>query len=214
MTKTEKNRIRNALKHQYQVSLKFNGNIIVMGKDLDNPKKNIYYCIRHDEFFSSLPDKMLYESRKGCSVCSGQTKWTTESVVKRIQFLNQDKFGNNTLLIDKFDYTGIHQEIWLTCLIDGHRWKVTIASLIHQGTGCPECAGLAEISFDELHERNNEINTDEKGILRIIIKTTRKWYEENYKGNTTKIWVGCIDKDHPDWEISLDKLLNAKNWVS
>ena len=215
MKKSELKRIQKALNHQYQVSLKFNGNIIVIGKDPDNPKKNIYYCIQHDEYFSSLPTKMLIDSRKGCLICSGREIWTTDSVIKRIQFLNQDEFGNNTLLIDSFEYKQMHQEIWLTCIIDGHRWKAEITTLIHGDHGCRMCSNRNKnnhlrISFDDLHGRNNEINTDENGVLRVIIRCTRKWYEKKYKGNVTKIPVGCNNPDHPDWEVRVAALLNRE----
>ena len=214
MTNKELKRIQNALKHQQEVSIKFGGNIIVIGKDPNNKSKNIYYCIQHDEFFSYIPGNILKESRKGCSICSGYTIWTTESIIKRIQFLNQDEFGNNTLVIDEFDYKNINQEIWLTCLIDSNRWKASIGNLIHKETGCRICANRnmnnhLKISFDDLHRRNNEINTDENGILRIIIKCTRKWYEEHYKGAHTKIWVRCSE-GHPDYQVSVNDLLNGE----
>ena len=204
----EKNRIMNTIKHQHQVSLKFNGNIIVIGTYKNANTKIEYYCIEHDTFFFAIPAEIIKERRKGCSVCSGLTNWTTESVIKRIQYLNRDQYENNTLIIDEFEYKKLTQEIWLTCLIDGYRWKTTIFALIHRETGCPECYGTKKISFDELHERNNEINTVD-GVLRISIKCTRKWYEENYKNNQTKIPVGCSE-GHPDWWISVNKLLNQE----
>ena len=207
MTTRELNRIRNAIKHQHQVSIKFGGNIIVIGTYKNMNTKIEYYCIQHDVYFSSIPDKILIDSRKGCIRCSGREIWTTESVIKRIQYLNRDQDGNNTLIIDEFDYKNTNQEIWLTCLIDGYRWKAQIQNLIHTETGCPECANT-KITYDDLHRRNNEINTDEFGVLRIIIRCTREWYEQNYKGNTTKILVGCIEEDHPDWEVTIANLLN------
>ena len=208
MTKLELKRIQNALKHQHQVSIKFGGNIIVIGIYKNNNTPIEYYCIKHDVFFFAIPTDILLKSRKGCIICSGRELWTTDSVIKRIQFLNQDQYGNNTLVIDDFEYKNVHQEMWLTCLIDGHRWKAKITSLIHNKYGCKMCAGKAKITYDELHRRNNEINTDAFGVLRIIIKTTRKWYDEHYKGNTTKILVGCSNSDHSDWWISIGSLLN------
>ena len=214
LSKSEKNRIRNALIHQYQVSIKFGGNIIVMGKYKNMNTAIEYYCIPHDVYFKITPDQILTDSRKGCLICNGREIWTTELVIKRIQFLNQDEFGNNTLIIDSFEYNKLTQEIWLTCLIDGYRWKASIGNLIHIETGCAKCAGHAEVTYDDLIRRNNEINTDEFGVLRIIIKCTRKWYEENYKNGDTKILVGCSNGDHPDWEVRVSNLLNKETGCS
>ena len=213
MTKTELKRIQNALKHQYEVSLKFNGNIVVIGTYINNNAPIEYYCITHDVFFFVRPTAIIYNNRKGCSICSGLTNWTTDSVIKRIQYLNQDEFGNNTLLIDEFEYEKLTQDIWLTCLIDGHRWRTSIGNLIHNTTSCKQCTiRNRKISFDELHRRNNEINTDEFGVLRVIIRCTREWYDEHYTTATdTKILVGCSNSDHPDWEVSITCLLNAES---
>ena len=211
MTNKEKNRIKKTLKHQYEISIKFGGNIIVIGNFNNNSTKIEYYCIRHDEYFFARPVDILLQSRKGCLICAGREIWTTELVIKRIQFLNQDQNGNNTLIINDFEYKNIHQEIWLTCLIDGHGWKASIGNLIHSESGCLVCARKSKISYDDLHRRNNEINTDEFGVLRIIIKCTRKWFERNYKNVQTKILVGCNNPDHPDWEVSVHNLLNSES---
>ena len=215
MTKLELKRIQNALKHQHEVSIKFGGNIIVIGTYKNVNTKLLYYCIEHDIFFDCAPSAILVDSRKGCIICSGRENWTTESIIKRIQFLNQDSDGNNTLVIDEFEYKNINQEIWLTCLIDGHKWKASIGSLIHNKSGCLVCYNNSRnshlrISFDELHRRNNEINTID-GVLRIIIRCTRAWWDEHYKNSQTKIPVGCNDPDHPDWWVSVSNLLNNES---
>ena len=212
LSKTELKRIQNALKHQSEVSIKFGGNIVVIGTYINNYTPIEYYCILHDEFFCCVPINILKENRKGCRACSGKTQWTTELIIKRIQFINQDQDGNNTLIIDDFDYKRVDQYIWLTCLIDGHKWKAQITDLIHSKHGCSECIiRNKRISYDELHERNNKINTDEFGVLRVIIRCTREWYERNYKGTQTKIPVGCSNPDHPDWWVQVGSLLNAES---
>ena len=200
MTKAELKRIKNALKHQCEVSIKFGGNIIVIGTYKNTNTSIEYYCIKHDEYFFAMPSKMIAESRKGCSVCSEKTNWTTEFVIKRIQYLNRDEFGNNTLMIDEFVYQNLNQEIWLTCLIDRHRWKVLVGNLIHRRSGCPRCMfNLSKLTIEEFFNRIPSIFLNENG------NPLHKYNLRNFNGAGSIIKI--FDPDYGWFEKRVDYYL-------
>lgn len=77
----------------------------------------------------------LVNAKKGCPKCGGVYRHTKKERVNQINSLNNIRFVKWVGL-----YKNQKSKAIVKCLIDGHEWPVSVASLINAGTRCPTCA--------------------------------------------------------------------------
>lgn len=83
----------------------------------------------------------------GCAKCAGNVRLTTEDAKREV-----GKLGFKLLTED---YKNAQQKLTFRCE-DGHTWRTSYNSVVHRGTGCPECAkkrNKSETICREIFER-------------------------------------------------------------
>ena len=130
----------------------------------------------------------------GCPQCSGVRRWTRKDREEQISALESIQFVGWV-----GGYNGNRSKVLVKCRIDGFEWEASVNSLLHNKTGCPQCAGNRRYSADERISQINNLESIE------FIK-----FVDKYIGATSKVLVRC-KKDLYEWASTIDGLVNAKN---
>ena len=83
------------------------------------------------------------------------------------------------------------------CEIDGYEWSASVAALVNNGTGCPQCA--IKLKRTDEQERIEQINALPN--IRFV-----RWDGE-FKNNTSKAVCRC-DIDGYEWSVTVNNLIN------
>lgn len=106
--------------------------------------------------------------RRGCSVCSGKHRYTTEEWVRLARKTRGDEYGYL-----KADYKGANEKICITCKKHGSFWQTPREHIA--GNGCPVCC-------------------KNKGESRVASVLEKKGYILNESYFTEQTLDGCEDK--------------------
>lgn len=108
-------------------------------------------CLEHGEFWQTPSDHLR---GKGCSICGGNRKLTTEEFVERAKKIHGDKYDYSKVL-----YDGMEKKVCIICPIHGEFWQTPHNHLKY---GCFKCSdSKLEATVREILEKNN-INFEEQ----------------------------------------------------
>lgn len=169
-----------------ELSIK-NPTIKVVDKYNGNKKSIRHYCIKHDEYFDNIPERIL--SGVGCPKCSTENRRNGSVLLKtNDQYLEEVK-NNNPTIIPLETYKGANISILHKCTIHNIEWNCTPSRIIH-GTGCYYC-GIEKASKSS--RKTNEKYIDEVNNINPNITVLGK-----YDGNFTPILHKC-NKHNIEW---------------
>ena len=106
------------------------------------------------------------------------------------EMVNQKTDGKVKLLF----YGGMGRKSAFECAVCGHRWYAQTASVVHLGSGCPECAAKnSRLTQEEFEKRLGAYTVDVLG---------------EYKGYRTPVLVRCkiCNREYEAWPNNLVKL--------
>ena len=86
------------------------------------------------------PNQILHVS--GCPKCSGNYKRTQSEYINEIYKINQ-----NIEVLGEFD--GVYKKIKHKCKNCGYIWNPFPSDILHNGAGCPKCAGHMKRTHDD-----------------------------------------------------------------
>ncbi|MBU3186666.1 hypothetical protein [Clostridium estertheticum] len=90
-------------------------------------------------------------------------KLTLEEVINKVKVINP-----NIKILSK-EYINISTKLECECLIDGHRWGVSLNAISSKGRGCPVCGGSIRLTIEDVKE-NISIISPSVEILSNIYK--------------------------------------------
>lgn len=130
---------------------------------------------------------------KGCPVCGGKIKLTTQEYNDRLKILN-------TNIKPLEDYINARTPILHECLICGHRWKASPTNVL-KGQNCPECRNnmLRKIMLKDDSQYRYELMCVNPDVVPM----------EPYKGANVPILHKCL-RDGCEWKSAPSNLLWGK----
>ena len=204
-------------KHQEyvnKITIKYDGNIIVIGQFINLITPIEHYCIKHNNNFDASPNTMLYsKTRKGCLECSGYERWTYLRLVTELALICfPDGTPKFLLITSEDDFNRNYKNttskcIRLRCTKDGYEWDTTIHNLINSRRGCSRCSGQEEWTYLRLVTTLALICFPD-GTPRFILLTSEKYFYKNFEGVKTRIRLRCT-LDGYEWETSINNLING-----
>ena len=96
------------------------------------------------------------------------------------------------------DYVGTTSRVMCKCKIDGFEWTTTLSSLLHVGTGCPNCSRKRRWTAEE---RIEQINSN-SGIIFLS-------WDGEYKNHKSKANLKC-GIDGFEWSARIDSVISSK----
>lgn len=85
-------------------------------------------CPEHGEFWQTPKDHL---SGRGCSICGGGVKHTTETFIEKARKIHGDKYDYS-----KVEYHSAHEKVCIICPEHGEFWQEPDN---HYRCGCPHC---------------------------------------------------------------------------
>lgn len=144
-----------------------------------------------DGFEWSVSVNNIVNGGKRCPHCAGNRMWTSEERIEQINSLESIEF------VSWFDdYKNNNSKANVRCEIDGFEWSATVNSLVNDGNGCPQCAGLRRWTSEERIEQINKLEN-----IEFV-----SWVNV-YKGVSSKANVRC-SKDGFVWESTINNIVN------
>ena len=165
--------------------LKFNNKFDYSEIDYINSKTKIKIrCKQHDYWFYQVPSDHL-RCKKGCIYCTGKTKWTIDSFIKRAKEKHNNKYNYHK--ISKVDTVN---KLTINCPTHGD-----FEQLLHHhlnGQGCPVCGTIKTSS-------ENKYNTDDFiNKAKEIHKDKYDYSKVDYIDSKTKVKITC--EEHGEFE--------------
>ena len=121
-------------------------------------------CKIHGAFLS-LPHNLI--KGRGCSMCAGNRKLTTESFLEKARA----KHGN------KYDYSKVfsptsHKMIVVTCSEHGDFHQTAYHHL--RGSGCPRCSDYSRLDNKDFIQRAKKIHGNRYDYSKVAYKNSRE----------------------------------------
>ena len=158
------------------------------GEYANNKSRAVVRCEQDHEWDARVVNLF---SGKGCPECAGKRRWTADERIAQINALNGIRFTR---------WDGVHcgkkSKAVVQCAIDGYEWSASMDSLLNNGSGCPQCAGVRRWTADERVEQINSLT----GISFV------RWLDGEYRGARSKAVYRC-DKGH-EWSAGVYSILN------
>lgn len=152
---------------------------------VDSATKVCIICPEHGEFWQT---PMNHVNGKGCSMCSGNKKLTTEEFIKKCE-----KNKNNKYDYSKVNYINTDVKVCIICPEHGEFWQTPYKHLI-KGQGCPKCYGTFKVSNEEFIKKAKTIHNNKYDYSKV-----------DYKNNHTKVCIIC--PEHGEfWQTPLHHL--------
>lgn len=102
------------------------------GKYRNKYSKAVCRCDNDGHEWSASVDNLIHGS--SCPECAGQRRWTANERNEQINALS-----NITFVRWESEYRNKYSKAVCRC-DKGHEWSASVASLVNNGTGCPNCA--------------------------------------------------------------------------
>ena len=131
--------------------------------------KIIITCSKHGDFLQ-IPHSHL--DGKGCMLCSGKQKKTTEDFVK-----DASKIHGSSYSYEKVNYKGIFTKVIITCPKHGDFFQKPNDHLNNHG--CASCGGTKLMTLKEFIGKSNEIHHN-------------KYQYKDYVRNGIKVTIICL----------------------
>jgi hypothetical protein len=126
--------------------------------DYVNKKNKVcIICHEHGEFYQ-LPNNHL--KGRGCPVCSGNKKKTTEEFIKEAQKVHGDKYDYS-----KTNYVNARIKVCIICPIHGEFYQTSNNHL--KGRGCPYCNGTKKSTTEQFVEQAKEVHGDKYDYSKV-----------------------------------------------
>lgn len=93
----------------------------------------------------------------GCPFCSINRRWSYDVLMESIKNLHPNfDLGQNT----RESFNGVKTVLNLRCELDGcgYQWKTSVVSVLHRGSGCPNCSNRRPWTLQRLQEKSGERN--------------------------------------------------------
>ena len=135
-----------------------------------NKLKICIICPEHGEWWVT-PNNHLKGSR--CPGCYGTPKQTTKEFVIKAREIHGDKYDYS-----KVEYDGLKRKVCIICPEHGEFWQSAGSHL--NGSGCPECSGVAPITKELFQQRAVDIHKDKYDYSKVL-----------FVGNNKKVCIIC-----------------------
>ena len=156
--------------------------------DFGSNKRVIMRCLSDGKEWVTRPCDIM--QGKGCPMCAGLRRWTSEERIEQINRLEDIEF------ISWVDgYKNSYSKANVRCKIDGFEWSATANNLVNTRSGCPTCARLGMYTADEWIEKINEI-----GNIEFI-----SWVK-HHKNSKSKANVRCT-VDNFEWSVAVHSIV-------
>ena len=129
----------------------------------------------------------------GCPKCTPMRSWSPEERIAQI-----NEITNISFVRWHGDYKDLSSKATYRCDIDGHEWSTNLSSLLNQGGGCPQCAGLRRWTDEE---RVSQINA--------LPNISFVRWESGYRNVYSKAICSCA-VDGFEWSSQVHSLLNIR----
>lgn len=206
-----------------EIEDRFNGNISVLDKYIDQKTKIRFYCSICNNEWRTTPMSILH-THIGCPACANKIisqKLITKNVDTTGKFI--DLYPELAKRIDYDKNTDVHIEnlsahsgkfVWWKCEVCGHSWKSKIATAVNSKGNCPECY--------RKNMTNNVINyrlQKDGSLADNYPELLNEWdYEQNKDLNPSqvlsksnkKVWWKCA-KCGREWQAKISKRANGEN---
>lgn len=141
--------------------------------------------------WSATPGNVIYGGT-GCPKCANNIRFTTE------QFKNIMKIINPNIEIIG-EYKNKDEKIKCICKIDRYEWTPSAGNLMHNNSGCPECAIKSRAEALRLTEEEflEKLNLSNKNNIMI---------KGEFINVRTKVLVACLECEH-EWNANPSDLL-------
>ena len=165
-----------------------NPNIEILGRYVNTSTKIKCKCLIDKYEWMARPHTL--QQGKGCPMCAGNAKKTTQQFINEIQQINP-----NIKILGK--YINAYTKIDCECLKCKNVWSVTPHDLL-KGVGCPNCKS---IKLRDIHTKTHQQFMQEMQSINqnIIILDT-------YTGIKNKIKCKCA-KCNNEWRVTPSDLL-------
>ena len=173
---------------------KYGKDLLVEGEEYKGTKTSILHiCVECGNKFLRTPSNVLSGGQVKCPQCAGnapiktleeaQVRVNLKHVINKIKVI---EYAGNITNYSKFK-----------CCECGYTWDTSLKSVIHIGTGCPQCAG------------NARIKTSEEAQMKVNSKHgTNKIEVIEYVGNVRDISrFKCCECGYT-WNASLSNVAN------
>ena len=169
-------------------------NIEILGEYKGNQIKIKCKCLKDGYTWETRPNDLLSKN-SGCPKCGiekvkNSRKLTHEEFLEK--FYKQNKNAENIEILG--EYVNAQTKIKCKCKLDGYTWETKAYHLLN-GTGCPKCSGIMQLTHEEFINRIKDINND----IEVL---------EKYVNMTTKIKVRC-KIDNNIWYVTPSNLLSG-----
>ena len=138
-------------------------------------------------FFWQIASNHLHKNR-GCSKCSNNCPFTTESFIEAAKKVHENKYDYSRVL-----FRGMKVKIEIGCLVPGHGFFLTapdnhlhgLKTGVQRGGGCTKCSNMYRRSTEEFKEDARKIHGDKYDYSRSV-----------FHDMFTKIEIGCRVPGH------------------
>ena len=128
----------------------------------------------------------------GCPQCAGRRRWTAEERILQVNETNNIRFISWVC-----GYKNSYSKANVRCEIDGFEWSAVVHSIVNNGSGCPQCAGLRRWTPEERIEQINKLEN-----IEFV-----SWVD-GYNGRGSKANVIC-NVDGIEWSATVHDLVNG-----
>ena len=168
-------------------------NIEILGEYVKNNIKIKVRCKICKNEWEVIPHDLL--AGYGCPKCANKKKSENNTLTHEEfleKFYKQNKNAENIEILG--EYVNAQTKIKCKCKLDGYTWETKAYHLLN-GTGCPKCSGIMQLTHEEFINRIKDINND----IEVL---------EKYVNMTTKIKVRC-KIDNNIWYVTPGNLLSG-----
>jgi hypothetical protein len=127
-------------------------------------------CSTHGEFYQS-PSSHL--QGKGCPMCGGTKKLTTENFIRRSRLIHGDLYDYS-----KVDYKNSATKVCIICPEHGEFYQIPNNHL--QGVGCSKCNGGIKLDKGEFINKAKKVHGDQYDYSKV-----------DYKNSKTPVEIFC-----------------------
>ena len=161
---------------------------------INNQTKVVIVCKIHGQFLQA-PSHHL--SKKGCALCKGSRRKTTEEFITESKKIHKDTYNYS-----KVKYINNQTKVTITCIKHGDFFQIP-SSHIYKKAGCPICA---------IEHRKNKLTKAVETFIEqahLIHKDTYDYSKIEYISSLKKVEIIC--KKHGSFWQTPSNHLNGKN---
>ena len=129
-----------------------------------NKTKVEIICPEHGSFWQTPSSHF---KRRGCPICSGKCKYTTEEFIQKAQQIHNQKYDYRLV-----DYKNAHSKVKIICPEHGVFEQLAYTHL--QGRGCAKCSQKCKIDVIEFEKRCNLMHNHKFNYSKLNYKNASK----------------------------------------